>query len=129
MAVLYTSGSQALEVGCEFSVDLRQALALNSCSGCHSVAETSTKAHHLKGRKRGENSKLSPFLTGGPDYGEPTAGYLEQPDPSTCRQNSTMRNFNDLLRRQQYMETVVGLNPMSRDWGTRLEHFLIYSAH
>jgi hypothetical protein len=65
--------------------NLRFAFAVNTCSGCHSSAETGTPFLHLGVRGPNAVSNLSSFLTGG-----------TRNDPVT----SVPRTFSDLGRRQ-----------------------------
>ena len=96
--------------------DLRYALSINSCTGCHGL-ETQGVGHdasnpldpythfdQIKYREVGEQSRLSRFLAGVPG-GEPSLpnsfGWTVNPTPtvSGCGPAATPRTFNDLLRR------------------------------
>ena len=114
-----------IEVGAGYSRDVRFGLGANTCSGCH-FQETGTYVVHIKGRKRGEKSALSAFLTGNgasgdASYGEPTCGYHAQKDQGTCYSDAApKREFNDLLRRRLYLDTALTLSPSDTNWGETL---------
>ncbi|MEO8660471.1 MAG: hypothetical protein ABI693_18525 [Bryobacteraceae bacterium] len=114
-----------IEVGAGYSRDVRFGLAQNTCSGCH-FQETGTFVVHIKGRRRGEKSALSAFLTGNgasgdASYGEPTCGYHVQKDQGTCYSDAAPnREFNDLLRRRLYLDTALALNPSDTNWSETL---------
>jgi hypothetical protein len=67
---------------------IRHLLALNTCNGCHSSRETRTSFLHVFPRQAGTVATLSGFLTG-TSVADPVDG--------------TVRNFNDLKRRQEDM--------------------------
>jgi hypothetical protein len=66
------------------SAEARFHLALNTCNGCHGV-ETSTSFQMIAPRSRGEEARLSPFLTGATVF-----------DPVSFQP----RTLDDLTRRQ-----------------------------
>jgi hypothetical protein len=120
-----------LEIGSKYSPNLRFALALRSCSGCHSRRETGTPVLHISPRKHHQKSQLSSFLTGisTEAYGEPTTGYYSAPDPGTCSPNHPRRSFNDLLRRELYIDAVLSFKASDTDWTTKLrDGFLSISS-
>jgi hypothetical protein len=74
------------------SGEARHHFAVNTCNGCHSVAETNTVFLQIVPRFPGSESLLSPFLTG-----------TTVIDPVT----RLPRTFNDLARRKADLEAVV----------------------
>ena len=96
--------------------DVRFALSINTCSGCHG-AETRTNAmirdpefnfEQVQNRAPGAQSKLSPFLAGGV-AGEPTTDLYEMKAALCGGAVAGSRKFNDLLRRHLFMLAVMGL--------------------
>lgn len=73
---------------------LRHTLAVNTCNGCHSFNETGTGFLHVSTRSATTESRLSGFLKGITGVRDPVDGV-------------TLRNFNDLARRQVDMNTVL----------------------
>lgn len=71
--------------------DARSAFAINTCNGCHSIAETGTFFQHVL-RVLDGPAELSPFLRG-----------VTVLDPLT----EAPRTFNDLLRRKTDLEAIV----------------------
>jgi hypothetical protein len=118
------------------NVKIRSRLALNTCSGCHSI-ETGmfgpfNQIHH---REQGKVSALSPFLTGATSgYGNPTmTGYhqvhIDFSGPDECGSQPEDHQFNDLLRRELYIQTLLTLSPSNTDWTTQLRGLAAYEAH
>src|SRR5690606_25822782 len=73
---------------------LRHTFALNTCSGCHSFEETRTAFLHISPRSATQEAVLSGFLKGITNVRDPVDGV-------------TLRNFNDLQRRQVDMNTTL----------------------
>jgi hypothetical protein len=78
--------------------EVRHQFSKNTCSGCHSQ-ETGSFFSHVRGRDKGQEAALSPFLTGF-ECGEQGTGCTEgepfcTPDPVT----GESRCFNELERR------------------------------
>lgn len=73
--------------------EVRRAFALNTCSGCHSPAETGTEFTHIAPRDPGTPSGLSGFMLG-----------IAFPDP---QRGGGLRVFNELGRRQRDFEALV----------------------
>jgi hypothetical protein len=71
--------------------EARHLFSLNTCNGCHG-AETNTGFLHVNPRSPGQVSTLSGFLTG-----------IDVSDPV----NGTIRNFNDLARRADALESLL----------------------
>jgi hypothetical protein len=103
---------------------VRRALSLNSCNGCHE-GETGTNIRHVSQRDRSCASQLSGFLTGTP---LPTADYhvntcdpgpppgigsvpANPPVVGKCNANAVPQLYNDLLRRDNYLQSA-----LSRKW-------------
>jgi Concanavalin A-like lectin/glucanases superfamily len=76
--------------------EARHHLALNTCNGCHSSAETGTFFLHVKPRFFGDEAGLSGFLTG-----------ITVNDPVTGQP----RTFNELARRSADLKAVVCSDP------------------
>lgn len=72
--------------------EARHLFSLNTCNGCHG-AETSTGFLHVNPREAGQVASLSGFMTG-----------IDVIDPAD---NTTIRNFNELARRADDLETVL----------------------
>jgi Concanavalin A-like lectin/glucanases superfamily len=72
--------------------EARHHFSLNTCNGCHSIAETGTLFLHVLPRNPGQTSFLSGFLTG-----------TTIPDPVT----GIPRTFNDLGRRNADLKQLV----------------------
>lgn len=72
--------------------EARHKFSANTCNGCHSSAETNTFFLMVNPRLRGEQSQLSPFLTG-----------TVAADQVTGQPHA----FNDLLRRQRDLHLIV----------------------
>jgi len=81
------------------SSEARHKFSLNTCNGCHSSAETSTPFLMVFPRFPGQESSLSPFLTG-----------VQQPDPFDP---SVVRNLNDLARRRTDLQGLVCAQPVA----------------
>lgn len=71
--------------------DAREAFAISTCNGCHSMEETGTFFQHISQDFFGFTG-MSPFMTG-----------VTVPDPITRQP----RSFNDLLRRRTDLEAIV----------------------
>ncbi len=81
------------------SDEARHKFSLNTCNGCHSSAETSTRFLQIEPRFPGQESTLSPFLTG-----------VQQQDPFNF---SIVRNLNDLARRRTDLTGLVCPQPVA----------------
>jgi hypothetical protein len=115
--------------------DLRFALSINSCVGCHG-REPQTQAEHddaahkypngqfdqIHYREPHVNSKLSYFLTGG-TTGEPTLDFppvVPTLFPNCAGGNAQPREFNELVRRHLFLDALVNTPPTSpADWDAR----------
>lgn len=75
--------------------EARHHLALDTCNGCHSTAETGTSFQQIVPEFQGSEAQLSNFLTG-----------VTVSDPVTQQS----RTFNDLARRQTDLQAVVCTN-------------------
>jgi hypothetical protein len=98
---------------------LRHILSLNSCTGCHGL-ESNTEFQHISDRSPNDEAKLSPFLTGGSN---PTFPPYHPVKPA-LKSGATAETYkyNDLLRRHQYLRSVVDWQP---GWsGTRFLEYL-----
>lgn len=73
--------------------EARHQFSLQTCSGCH-AGETRTLFYHIRPTDFGQPPTLSGFLTG-----------LSVADPAD---NTPTRQFNDLARRKQDLENLVG---------------------
>ena len=62
-AINQDAGSNSFWTMPSVDSDVRHKLSLNTCNGCHS-GETHTSFAHVKSRNWGEESELSPFLSG-----------------------------------------------------------------
>ena len=82
--------------------DARRHFSTHTCSGCHG-RETNTIFLHVAPRMPGSASTLSAFLTGSP-------GTLQKPGTETVTDpvSGLPNQFGDLLRREQYLSTVLG---------------------
>lgn len=80
------------------SDESRHKFSLNTCNGCHSIAETGTSFLAIAPRFPGQEAALSPFLTG-----------ILQEDPGN---RSIVRNLNDLARRRTDMLGLVCPQPV-----------------
>ncbi|WP_437730387.1 LamG-like jellyroll fold domain-containing protein [Sorangium sp. So ce1335] len=72
--------------------EARHKLSLNTCNGCHGLAETGTVFLHVNVRAPGTEGTLSSFMTG-----------IDIADPVT----GEVRNLNDLARRNQDLKALV----------------------
>jgi len=72
--------------------DTRHHFAINTCNGCHSLAETNTPFTQISPRFAFSEATLSPFLTG-----------TTVSDPITGQS----RTFNDLARRRADLDAIV----------------------
>lgn len=76
--------------GFEDPIEVRHHFALATCNGCH-AGETATLFSHLEKRHRGEETSLSPYLTG----------------ESILDPGGVWRTFNELGRRSDYLESLL----------------------
>jgi hypothetical protein len=97
---------------------VRHSLSINTCRGCHSVETEITGGLHLGQRKKGTKSTISGFLSGNKscdnsiDSGNTTDYCTVRPLPAKgCAVVPAEQAYNDLLRRDLYLDTV--LNPPS----------------
>jgi hypothetical protein len=98
--------------------DVRHALSINTCRGCHTT-ETGTNGLHLGQRTQGRKSQISGFLSGASandrceagDSDGDTRSYcaprIVAPDGCRAEVNANPYQYNDLLRRHLYLDTVV----------------------
>lgn len=79
--------------------EARRLFSLNTCNGCHGSQETGTVFLHVSPRSKGEESKLSGFLTG-----------ITVPDPdhdSASGMERKTKTYNDLLERNEILRGLV----------------------
>jgi hypothetical protein len=120
--------------GSTIDPQVRFRLALNTCSGCHSTESGMAQPFsQIRNRDSGQVSTLSPFLTGSDTGGDPTMGYhtvsLTFNGLHDCQSPAETHSFNDLLRRELYLDKMLSLDPAANNWADQLRGLAAYEAH
>lgn len=118
---------------------LRQTLSLNSCAGCHGLETKQTIGDdtpfdQIRFRSAaGQQSHMAPFLTGD-NSGEPSLSSYQIDAPviksgGCSGSGSHQHRYNDLLRRDEYLQTVLSLSASDNDaaWYQKLNSFAVAS--
>src|SRR5215469_2495936 len=123
--------------------EVRHALSINTCRGCH-TSETGTNGLHLGQRTKGKRSKISGFLSGASDHGTCLLDYGDGNTQSYCTPrivasvgcpdlNKTTYRYNDLRRRDLYLDAVLtppdGASPGSAAWYAAIARYATLQLH